>query len=88
MVPITAVPAVVRESIFDWRNTRAAELLFTHRDAAVLTLVTLIGLSVAIMILRAMTRRKAGRTQVALPAVLNWGQSSWLSIVRHGALIL
>src|SRR5205807_1145084 len=31
---------------------------------------------------------KAGRTQVALPAVLNWGQSSWLSIVRHGALIL
>ena len=88
MVPITAVPTVVRESIFDWRNTRAAELLFTHRDAAVLTLVTLIGLSVAIMILRAMTRRKAGRTQVALPAVLNWGQSSWLSIVRHGALIL
>jgi len=88
VVPITAVPTVVRESIFDWRNTRAAELLFTHRDTAVLTLVALIGLSVAIMILRVMTRRKAGRTQVALPAVLNWGQSSWLSIVRHGALIL
>src|SRR5207244_9677569 len=88
VVPITAVPAVVRESIFDWRNTRAAELLFTHRDTAVLTLVALIGLSVAIMILRAVTRRKAGRRQVARPAVLNWGQSSWLSIVRHGALIL
>jgi Ca-activated chloride channel family protein len=89
VVPITAVPSSVRESIFDWRNTRAADLLFTHRDTAVLTLVALIGLCVAILILRAMTRRKAGRTQVALPAVLNWsGQSSWLSIVRHGALIL
>jgi Ca-activated chloride channel family protein len=89
VVPITAVPSSIRESIFDWRNTRAADLLFTHRDTAVLTLVALIGLCVAITILRAMTRRKAGRTQVALPAVLNWsGQSSWLSIVRHGALIL
>jgi Ca-activated chloride channel family protein len=89
VVPITAVPSSVRESIFDWRNTRAADLLFTHRDTAVLTLVAVIGLCVAVMILRAMTRRKQGRTQVALPAVLNWsGQSSWLSIVRHGALIL
>ena len=88
MVPITAVPAIVRESVFDWRNTRAADLLFTHRDTAVLALVALIGLCTAIMILRAMTRRRAGRTQVALPAVLNWGQSSWLAIVRHGALIL
>ena len=89
MVPITAVPSSVRESIFDWRNTRAADLLFTRRDTAVLTLVAVIGLCAAVLILRAMTRRKAGRTQVALPAVLNWsGQSSWLSIVRHGALIL
>jgi len=89
VVPITAVPSSVRESIFDWRNTRAADLLFTHRDTAVLTLVAVIGLCAAVLILRAMTRRKAGRTQVALPAVLNWsGQSSWLSLVRHGALIL
>src|SRR5262249_23132832 len=88
VVPITAVPAIVRESIFDWRNTRAADLLFTHRSTAVLALVALIGLCAAVMILRARTGRNAGGPQVALPAVLNWGQSSWLSIVRHGALIL
>ncbi len=88
MVPISAVPSSIRESIFDWRNTRAADLLFTHRDTAVLTLVAVIGLCAAVLILRAMTRRKAGRTQVALPAVLDWrGHSSWLSLVRHGALI-
>src|SRR5581483_5507051 len=89
VVPITAVLSAIRESVFDWRNTRAADLLFTHRDTAVLTLVAVIGLCVAVLIVRAMTRRKAGRTQIALPALLDWsGQSSWLSLVRHGALIL
>jgi Ca-activated chloride channel family protein len=88
MVPITTVPALVRASIFDWRNTRTADLLFTHRDTAVLALVAVIGLCVAVLIVRAMTRRKAGRTQVALPAVLEWGQRSWISLIRHGALVL
>jgi Ca-activated chloride channel family protein len=88
VVPITAVPNVVRDTILEWRNTRTGDLLFGHRDTALLALVALIGLCVAVLILRAMARRRAGRTQVALPAVLDWGQTSWISIVRHGALIL
>src|SRR5262245_19923450 len=88
VVPITAVPNVVRETILEWRNTRTGDLLFGHRDTALLALVALIGLCVAVLIIRAMARRRAGRTQVALAAVLDWGQSSWLSIVRHGALLL
>lgn len=88
MVPVTTVPAVVRDTVFEWRNTRAADLLFAHRDAAVLTFVGLIGVSLALLIVRAATRRKAGRTQVALPAVLSWTRPSWLSVVRHGALLL
>jgi len=50
--------------------------------------VVLIGLCGAMLVLRAMTKNKAGRTQVALPAVLDWSGSSWTSIVRHGALLL
>ena len=42
----------------------------------------------AVLVVRALTRNKAGRTQVALPAVLDWSGGSWTSIVRHGALIL
>ena len=39
--------------------------------------------------MRALTRTKAGRTQVALPAVLDWsGGSKFTSLVRHGALLL
>ena len=88
MVPLTAVPAALRRTVLDWRNLRTADLLFTHRDTAVVAFVLLVGLAVALLVLRAMTSRRAGRTQVALPAVLDWGGASWLSIVRHGALLL
>jgi Ca-activated chloride channel family protein len=72
----------------EWRNARAADLLFTHRDDAIIAAVILIGLSAAVLVARALTRTKAGRTQVALPAVLDWSGGSWTSIVRHGALLL
>jgi Ca-activated chloride channel family protein len=88
VVPITSVPAVIREAIFEWRTTRVADLLFARRNAAVLTLVVLIGMALALLIVRAAMRKRAGRTQVALPAVLNWSRPSWVSIVRHGTLLL
>jgi len=88
VVPLTAVPAALRRTVLDWRNLRAADLLFTHRSDAILAFVVLVGLALGVLVVRAMASRKAGRTQVALPAVLNWSGGSWLSLVRHGALIL
>jgi len=88
VVSITQVPAVVRDTWFEWRNTRAADLLFTHRTDAILAAVILVGVAIAVLVGRALTRTKAGRTQVALPAVLEWSGGSWTSIVRHGALLL
>lgn len=44
MVPLTQVPTALRDIVMEWRNTRAASLLFTHRDTAILALVALIGL--------------------------------------------
>ncbi len=88
MVSITQVPAVLREAVIEWRNARAADLLFTHRADAIIIAVVLIGLCAAMLVGRAMTRQKAGRTQVALPAVLEWSGGSWTSLVRHGALLL
>ena len=76
MVPITQVPAVIRDVIFEWRNARAVDLLFTHRDDSIIAMVVLIGLAMAVMAGRALTRNKAGRTQVALPAVLDWSGGS------------
>ena len=88
MVPITQVPSLLRDSILDWRNVRAADLLFSHRDAAVIAVILLIGLPIALMVARVMTRRRAGRTQVALPAVLAWSGGSSTAVVRHGTLLL
>ena len=76
MVPITQVPTLIRDTITEWRNTNAATLLFVHRDTAVLTLVLLIGVCGTLIVARALTRRKAGRTHVALPAVLKWSGGS------------
>ena len=87
MVPLSDVPIVVRNTFFEWRNTRLADLLFARRGTAVLALVVLIGLALGLMIVRAAMRHKAGRTQVALPAVLQWTRPSWVSMVRHGALL-
>src|SRR6185369_1396829 len=79
VVPITQVPAVVRDAIFEWRNARAADLLFTHRDDSIIAMVVLIGLALMVIVVRTLTRKKAGRTQVALPAVLVWSGGSWTS---------
>ena len=60
MVPISDVPVLLRNTIFEWRNTRIADLLFARRGTAVLALVVLIGVALGLMIVRAATRRKAG----------------------------
>jgi von Willebrand factor type A domain len=88
VVPLTQVPTALRDVVMEWRNTRAASLLFGHRDTAILALVALIGLCFAVLVGRALTRKKAGRTQVALPAVLDWSGRNWTALVRHGALLL
>jgi hypothetical protein len=74
--------------ILDWRNLRTADLLFTHRNEAIIVFVVFAALAVAVLLVRAMVGRRAGRTQVALPAVLDWGGTSWASVVRHGTLLL
>ena len=80
--------SALRNVVIEWRNTRAVNLLFSHRDTAILAVVALIGLSFTILVGRALTRKKAGRTQVALPAVLDWSGRNWTALVRHGALLL
>ncbi len=88
MVPIAQIRALLRDTVIEWRNTDAANLLFQHRDTAILVLILAIGVCAVMLVGRALTRRRGGRTQVALPAVLQWTGGSWMSVVRHGALLL
>jgi hypothetical protein len=88
VITIAGVPALLRRAAAELRNVRAADLLFTHRADAILAGIIFIGLCGAILIARAMMRGTAGRTQVALPAVLAWSGRSWASAGRHGTLLL
>jgi Ca-activated chloride channel homolog len=88
VVPLSDVPGTLRRTVIDWRNLQAADLLFTHRSEAIFAFVGLAAVAVGLLLVRAMAGRRAGRTQVALPAVLDWGGASWASVVRHGTLLL
>jgi len=39
VVPLSAVPAALQRVVLDWRNVRAADLLFSRRNTAVLAFV-------------------------------------------------
>ncbi len=71
-----------------WRAIQLADLRFGHLDTARLTLVALIGLALAVLVARAALERKAGRHQIALPAILSWARQSPFSVLRHAPVLL
>jgi hypothetical protein len=87
-MPIGQIAALVRDGLTGWRNVRLNEVLFGHRDASVLALITLLALACGVAVIRVAFGRQAGRGQVGVPALLSWARSSPLSFMRHGALIL
>ncbi len=87
MGPLTQLADRLGEDLIDWRNVRIADLLFSHRDTALLVLIILAGTSTAILALRSTLRRPPGLNQIALPAILGTIRKPPLSIVRYGALL-
>jgi Ca-activated chloride channel homolog len=88
MVPVAEVGALVRSGLAELGGIRLAGVLFGHRDAGIIALVLLVALSAAVAIVRAALLRRPGRGQIGLPALLSWVQSSPLSALRHGAVLL
>ena len=88
MVPLTALGVLLRDGLTAWRNIRLSEVLFSHRDAGILALISLVGLAAAAAIVRLAFLRRAGRGQVGLPALLSWVRSSPFASLRHGAFLL
>src|SRR5438309_318372 len=65
-----------------------ADLRFGHLGAARLTLIALIGVAAAVLLARVALERKAGRHQLAVPALVAWARQSWIPAVRHAPLLL
>lgn len=80
--------AQARDLVAQWREIRVSELGFWHRDAARLAIITFAVIPVLLLIIRAAFRRSAGRSGVALPALLQSFDQRTFSVTRHLPVLL
>ena len=83
MVPLNETLGFLRQQAAEWQTLQLRELRFLHEDAARLTLMILMALTVAALVVKALWPRAPGRERVALPAVLGAIPSCRLSMVRN-----
>lgn len=89
MIAWADLRALIDATVLDWQTFRLSDLQFWHRDAARLTAIAFVALSVILLVIRALLMsQRAGRHRVVLPAVLTESPSRWLSLVRHLPLVL
>ena len=88
MVPVRELLYAVRGTFDEWLSLRPADLHFDATWVAVLVLVVLVAAAGLMLLARGLRREKAGRTHVALPAVLPVMRSSHFALVRHTAFLV
>jgi len=88
MIPIRELLYAVRDTFDQWLSLRPADVHFDQTWVAVLVLVVLIAAAGMVLLARGLRREKAGRTHVALPAVLPVMRSSHFSVLRHAAFLV
>jgi Ca-activated chloride channel homolog len=78
----------VRETIDEWLRVRWTDLQFAETRTALLVFSVLLAAAAIALVVRGARARRAGRTHVALPALVpSLRRSSW-SAVRHVPLLL
>lgn len=88
MATLTALATRLRDDFGGWRTFDVANLVFSRRAAALTACLVLVGLSLAMLIVRSASRRAPGRNRIVVPAVLGSGRQSRASLIRHGPLLL
>ena len=78
----------LRATLDEWLRTRWSDLQFTDARTALLVFVVLLAIAALALFVRAARGRRAGRTHIALPALLPVMLRSPLSAVRHLPVIL
>ena len=88
MVTLRELLVALRGTMSEWLRLRWTELQFTEAGTAFFVVVVLLALSVVMLAARSLLSRRAGRTQLGLPAVLPVMRRSYLSASRHAAFLL
>ncbi|MBM3772096.1 MAG: VWA domain-containing protein [Acidimicrobiia bacterium] len=87
MIPVAALWERMREELARVGELWAADLLFGRRDLAFTLLLVLVGVSVAMLLLRWALRRGGARNRIGVPALLGRTRGSWLGPARHLPLL-
>jgi Ca-activated chloride channel family protein len=85
---VTAIGGRLAELWAEWRATNLGELRFLQDDVARLTLFVLMGLGLAMLILRLALRGVGRRRSIGLPALLASLQRTSFAFVRHTPIVL
>jgi hypothetical protein len=80
---VAALTAVAQSVAAEWAVLDVAGLQFWRRDTGRLALLTIAGLSILLLLIRAAVARKPGRHQIILPALLRSVPGSRLAWTRH-----
>ena len=88
MVPLRELSVLIRTTLTEWARVRWSDLQFSEARTALLVLIVLLAISLLLLMARGLRSRRAGRTHVALPAVLPVMHWSPLSAARHAPFLM
>jgi hypothetical protein len=83
-----ALVITLQSTFEEWIRTRWSDLQFADARTAMLVFVVLLALSSLVLVVRWLLGRRAGRTHLALPAILPLMRRSPMTMVRHLPLVL
>ena len=86
MVTLRELLIALRGTMSEWLRLRWTDLQFTERRTAFFVVVVLLALSLFMLTARRLLSRKAGRTQLGLPAVVIWNIASWPPLQSPGRM--
>ena len=88
MGALSALWEVIARVPTELRSLATASLLFGRANTALLVFVTLVGLTLAALIVRTIASRPAGTGRIVVPAILNGRRRALGPAIRHTPLVL
>jgi Ca-activated chloride channel family protein len=88
VVPLIELSVLIRGTLAEWLRVRWNDLQFTEAPTALFVFSVLVAISLLTLLARGLWTRQAGRTHIALPAVLPVLRRSYFSPARHAAFLV
>jgi hypothetical protein len=88
VIPINRLRVMLASAVAEWRNVRLSDLQFWHRSEARLVFISLLALTLVLLVVRSLLRRRPGRHRIVVPAILSALPRSHGSFVMYTPLVL